>query len=256
MNVTAIATAGHNNPPSPIDFASDTARTLSEWMKDHPVIETEEQARAAKLLCDRAKNSAAEVEAERDRKVRPLNEEVVEINGTYKAIHNTDPKKPGSLDRVHNELKARISAFLRAEEERRQREAEEARRKQEEAERLAREAEEREREALANAAAGELDVDVATVTAEADTKFAGFQQASRFAARAERDTKVKIGGGFGNAMSLRTAETLVLSDWTAALIAIGITEKIETAILSAARDYRKTNGKLPAGVTSVKDRKI
>lgn len=249
-------TMGGNNPPGPLEMAESIMQALSDWMKDHPVIETEDDARAAKPLIDRAKAAMDEIEAERDGKVRPLNEQVTQINAEYKAVHNVDPKKPGTFNRVFNELKTRVADYLRCEEQKRLAAAAEARRIQEEAERQAREAEEREREALSNASAGEVDIDVATVTKEADEAFQTFERQSRFADRAERDTKVKIGGGFASAVSLRTAETLNLDDALKALVVIGVTDKIRDAILSAARDYRKLNGELPDGVSSIKERKL
>jgi hypothetical protein len=251
----ALALIGSNHPPGPIDHAQGVIDDINAWLSDHPTIETEDDARAAKPFLDRAKASLEEIEAERDGKVRPLNEQVTAINGKYKALHNTDPKKPGLFDKIVNELKARVAAFLRSEELRREREAEIARQLQLEAERIAREAEARELEALENARAGEV-VDVAQVTQQADEAFEEFERQSRFAARAERDTKVKIGGGFDKSASLRTVETLHLESYNLALKAIGPNDKIRDAILSAARDYRKTHGMLPAGVRATHERKL
>jgi hypothetical protein len=250
----ALVTSGHNNPPGPIEMAGETIKDISDWMKEHPVVETEEDARLAKPLIDRAKAALEELEIERDNKVRPLNTQVATINAQYKALHNTDPKKPALYDRVLNELKGRVAAFLIAEEQRRLAAAEEARKKAVEAGRVAREAEAAEAEALASASVGELDVDVAAVTADADSKFADFERESRFAARADRDTKVKIGGGFKNAASLRTVETLHLDSYNKALKAIGPHAKIEEAILMAAREFRKANGQLPDGVSATTER--
>lgn len=245
-----LARVGHNNPPETIEAAQDTMRSLSDWMGEHPVIETEDDAREAKKLLDRAKGSAAEVESERDRQVRPLNEQITTINGKYKAVHNTDAKKPGTLDRIVTELKSRLAVFIRAEETRRAEEAERLRLAAEEAARIAREAEAKEQEAIANAQAGELGVDVTQVVVEADSRFADFQKAERELARAERNEHVKIGGGWGNAVSLRTKETLVLVSCGKAITAIGPHDKIRDAILSAAREYRKAKGALPEGVIS------
>lgn len=250
------APIGDNNPPSVIEFAGQSIHAISEWMKENPVIETEDQARDAKPLIDRAKAALDEMEDERDGKVRPLNEQVAEINAKYKALHNADPKKPGVYDKIFGELKARFAAFLRAEETKRQAAAEAARKAAEEAERIAREAEAREAEALQSAAQGELGVDVAVVTDEADEAFADYQRQSRFAARAERDSKVKIGGGFGQAVSLRTKETLHLDSYNKAITAIGPHEKIKEAILSAAREYRKQHGRLPDGVRAETERVV
>lgn len=258
LNVATNGSAsfGHNQPPSAIELAGLTVEALSDFMKEHPVIQTEDEAREAKPLLDRAKLALEEIEAERDAKVRPLNNKVAEINAEYKAVHNTDAKKPGTFDRIVVELKARIAAFMLKEEQRRIREAEEAANKAAEAERIAREAEAREQEAKENAAAGELDVDVVVATQDADASFADYERASRFADRAERDTKVKIGGGFGRTASLRTVETLHLDSYNLAIKAIGPHAKIEEAILSAARDYRKTHGCLPDGVSATTERKL
>lgn len=247
--------AGDNNPPDLIAHAQTVIDDINSWLSDHPVIETEDQSREAKPFLDRAKAALDELESERDSKVRPLNDTVDAINAKYKALHTTDKKKPGLFDRIVNELKARIEAFLVAEELRREREAEIARQAQQEAERIAREAEELERETLKNAAAGEV-VNIAEVTQAANEAFSNFEQSSRFAARAEKDTKVKIGGGFQKAASLRTVETLHLDSYALALKAIGPQDKIRDAILSAARDYRNQHGKLPEGVRATTERKL
>ena len=245
---------GSNNPPGPIGFASETMTALSAWMADHPVILTEEDARGARLFVDRAKAALDAMETERDAKVRPLNEQVSTINLTYKTLHNSDTKKPGTFDKVFSELKARLAKFLQDEEDKRIEAAKEAKRLADDAEKAAREAEIKEAEALQNAQVGEVGINVAEVTKEADQAFDAFQRASRFAQVAERDTRVKVGGGFGPALGLRTKKVLVLTDPEAALKAIGPTEKIRDAILSSARDYKALRGTLPAGVTEIEER--
>jgi vacuolar-type H+-ATPase subunit I/STV1 len=247
---------GDNNGPDLIDFSRETMADLSSWMAEHPIIDGEDVAREAKKLLDRAKSCAGDIEAERDKLVRPLNEQITEINARYKSVHNTDSKRPGILDKVVSELKARLAVFLKAEEDRRAAEAEAKRLAAEEAERIAREAEAREREAIENAKAGELGVDVTQVVIEADSRFAEFKKADREAARADRDSHVRIGGGWGRSASLRNKETLVLENYNKAITAIGPHPKIEEAILSAAREYRKTHDKLPAGVTAVFERQL
>lgn len=247
---------GGNNPPGPIEMAESIMQVLSDWMADHPVIQTEEEARAAKPLIDRAKAAMDELEFERDGKVRPLNDKVAEINAEYKAVHNSDPKKPGTFNKIFNELKLRVADYLRKEEQKRLAAAAEARRIQEEAELQAREAEKREREALENASAGEVGVDVAAVTKEADAAFETFERQSRFADRAEKDTRVKIGGGFAASVGLRNAEILQVDDALKAIVIIGTTERIRDAILTEARAYRKANGRLPEGVSATTERKL
>lgn len=256
VEVSERLSIGGNNPPDSLSFARDAMASLSEWMAEHPVIENEDDAREAKKLLDRARSCAGDIEAERDRLVRPLNDEIDAINARYKPVHNKDAKRPGSLDKVINELKARIGAFIKAEEDRREREAAEKRRALEEAEQLAREAEAREREAIANAQAGELGVDVTQVVVEADSRFADFKKAEREAARAERDAHVRVGGGWQKSVSLRAKETLILDDPIQAIRAVGVNEAIRDAILSAARAYRKIHNKLPTGVSSVTERQV
>jgi hypothetical protein len=221
---------------------------ISGWMKERPQIYSEDEAREAKLLLDRAKNCANDIEAERVLLVTPLNEQLDTINEKYKTVHNKDNRKPGLLDRVVNELKSRVTAYLQVEEDKRLAIAEAKQRAADEAEQLARQAYQRQSEAIANAHSGELGVDVTQVVVEADRAIKDFQKADREAARADRDTHVRIGGGWGNSASLRTKETLVVISYGKAIAAIGPNQKIADAILSAARDYRKLHDRLPDGV--------
>lgn len=251
-----IARIGHNKPPGPLEAGYDTMRALSDWMGECPAIENEDQAREAKKLLDRAKGSQAEIESERVERVSPLNDEIDAINAHYKAVHNKDAKKPGALDRVANELKARLATYIAAEEARREAEAEASRIEAERAAHEAHAAMAREREAIENARAGELGVDVTQVVVEADKRVSEAKKAERAAARAERDASVKVGGGWGKSVSLRTAETLVLVSYGKAITAIGPNDKIRDAILSAARDYRREHGRLPDGVEAETTRKL
>jgi hypothetical protein len=251
-----LAHIGHNQPPGPLDYAALAVADLSKFLTDTPVIETEQQASDAGLFIERMRKSLADVEAERDSKVRPLNEQVDTINTLYKAFHNKDPKKPGTADKLLNELRGRVTAYAQAEELRRIQEAEQARLIAEEAEQRAREAERIEAETKINATVGEL-VDVAAAIITADQTFSEFERAQRDATRAERDVPVRIGSRLGGkALTMRTTETLILESYGRAIKAIGQNEKIREAILSAARDYRKLHGALPDGVTAETSRSI
>lgn len=252
MEVTAKTnreTIGGNNPPDMTEVARNTMAALSDWMKEHPVIQSEEDAKEAKVYIDRGRLCIKDIEAERDSKVRPLNTKVKDINEHYKGPRET-------LQKVLSEIEGRITRFLQAEEERRREAAEAARNAAMEAERLAREREEAEQAAIRDAGSGVLDVNIGDATNEADAAFKEFQRASRFADRAERDTKVKVGGGFSRAVSLKTVETLILVDAFAALRDMGVTDDIREAILKSARAYRRAFEELPKGVEIQVERKI
>lgn len=251
-----LAVIGHNAPPSPIELGTMAAADLSSWLANNPVIQTEDQARDAKIFLDRMRATLGDIEAERVKRVAPLNLQLAEINERYKSVHNTDAKRPGSFDKVLNELKARLGAYVETIEAERRRVADEARRLADEAAQAARDAEQREREAIENAKAGELGVDVTQVVLDADGRFAEFKKAERAAALAERESNVRIGGGWMKSAALRNSETLVLVSYAKAITAMGPNDKIRDAILSAARDYRKKTGSLPEGVISEITRKL
>lgn len=240
---------GHNNPPGMIETAAEIAADLNNWLKEHPVVESLPEAAEAKLFIDRAKLGLKDMEDERDGKVRPLNEQVKAINGSY-----AEPRR--LVERVLSEISQRVGDFIRREEAKRQAAAEEARQAVKAAEERAREAERIEQEKLADAANGELDIDVHRVTQEADKAFGEYQKAERQAAIAERETKVKISGGFQRAIGLRVSESFIVTDAAKALAAIGSTPDIEEAIIKAAKAYRKLKGVLPPGVAVDAERKL
>lgn len=234
---------GHNNPPSVLEFCAETTAELGLWLEDHPVIETEDEARAGKLLVDRATSTMADAEHERDKLVRPLNEQVKEINSRFRQPRDT-------LRQICDILKERLQAFIKAETQKREAEAEAKRREVEEAERRARDAEERERASLDEARMGVVNAGQAEARIAADVAFSAFERAEREAARAEKETHVKIGGGFKKALSTRTKEVLVLNNWQRAIDEMGLSDALIEAILKEARAYRKGHGYLPSGVTA------
>lgn len=248
---------GDNGPPepTPLERAVEAQDALGKFLDETPIITDGPHLVEAKRLVEHARGAMAELEAERDALVRPLNEQVASINATYKAVHNADAKKPGTFDKVLYQLKARLTAYALAEEEKRLAKAEELRAAAERAEAAAREAEAAEQQAKHDAVVGALDTGVADKIAAADQTFKAFETASRFAARAERDVNFRISDG-GKTLAMRTERTLVLVSYSKAIKAIGKNDKIEAAILSAARDYRKLHGTLPDGVTEVSERKF
>ena len=264
MNATVITLAdnpraviGGNNPPpeTALTRAAPAIEDLRAWLRGNPVIVCDDESRAAKAVADRVAAALAAVEAERDGKVRPLNEQVRAINGEYHAVHNTNAGKPGLWDKMFGELRRRMTTFARAEEDRRLKIAEAARLAAEESQRQALAAMAREREAIEDASVG-VETDAAAAAESADTAFAQYRRADNAARRAERDTKVRIVGGAGNAVSLRNKETLAVTDWKAAIEEMGLTDGIADAILTAARSYRKALGELPAGITATFERAL
>src|SRR5882762_9218587 len=243
------AVIGGNLPPSAIDFAKESTTAVSDWMKDRPVIETDDDARAAKVLVDRAKSSLESMETERDAQVRPLNEQVKAINDRYRSPRTL-------LEKVRNSLVDRLTAYAKRLEQERVRKAEEARRAAEATAKAALEAAERERQAREEVEAGVCDIDIGEATAEANQTAAALGRASRELARAERGTKVRIGGGFGGVMTLRDTEVLAITDVHAAIREIGLTDRIAEVVLTEARAFRKSMGDLPAGITATYDRSL
>ena len=260
MSMAALerpAPAGHNNPPGPIDAGMDTACALSAWLAEHPVIETEDHARDAKLLLVRAKSSAGEIEDSRKRETAPLNEQLAEINERHKYIHNTDKKNPGILDKTVAQLAARVTDYLARLEAARIRAAQLAQKAADDAARKAAEAIANQNDVIENARNGELGVDVTQEVIKTERAIKDAQIADRVAQRAEREAdNTKLAGGWHNNIGLKNKETLILNSYAKAIAAIGPHPKIEEAILSASREYRRANGVLPAGVTVKIERSI
>jgi hypothetical protein len=244
-----------NRPPSLIDLARENYRSLSAWLSDHPVIASHDEAKEAGKWIESVGMSLDELDAERRLKVDPLNAEVKAINESYRPVREAfeNKDKRGLLD----EIKRRLTAFSRVEEQRKAEEAERLRLEAEAAKKAAIDAEWAEEDAKAEADLGICDVDVGSAIESADAAFKNFVVADRQAARAERAIPTRIASAYGGrALSMRNKETLILDDAAAALAAIGVTEKIREAILSGARDYRKLNGALPVGVRSEKERSL
>lgn len=250
--MSSVATIGHNSPPGPIDDAEVMAADLNEWLAEHPVIQTEEDAKAAGLEIERARIVLGSMEDARKKEVQPLNDAVTAINGRYRVPRET-------LKALCDQAKVRLNLYVLKKEDAKRAEAEAKRREAEEAERLAREAEAKAQEAIENAKAGEC-VDLAGALVGVATAGAEAGRADRAAAIAERDVGVRIPSQLGGrALSLKTREVLIVDDIYAAIESMlggPSTEKITDAVLSAARDYRKANGVLPNGIHAEFERSI
>lgn len=241
----------HNQPPSHIEFASETADAISAWLEECPVVETEEQARAGKMFVDRGRLCLQDLEDDRKAKTRPLYKQITDVDDQYRSPRAV-------LEKILTELKGRLNAWVNKEEEKRRRIAEEARRRADEARRLAREAEAREFEVKDDARHGIIDSESALVlrTREADAAFTTFQKAEREATVAESETAVRIGGGFSRALSTRFKEELVVTDPVKAVAIMGWSERLLDALLKDAREYRRKHERLPDGIFSKGERSL
>ena len=240
---------GDNNPPDMTVTADETAAALSKWMEDHPAVETEESAREAKVFMDRGKLCLKDLDDERDAKVRPLNTQVKEINEHYRPAKTV-------LTTIVTEINRRFTAFRLGAARKRVAAAQEAQRLAAQALADAREKERLEKEAFEASQTGEVGVDIKTATKEADAAFDQFKRLDRAAQRAERDTHVKVGGGYGRAATLKTKETLIVVDAVAALKEMGLNDDLRDAFCRSARAYRKITDDLPPGIVAEYDRTV
>jgi multidrug efflux pump subunit AcrA (membrane-fusion protein) len=254
MPVMSRSTAmGHNQPPSPIDYAREAMADLANFLTDNPVIQTPEQAKEGALFVERSRKTIQDLEDARKAETGPLNEQVKAINERYKRVRSP-------LDGVLGELRERLTNYTARLEATRIREAEEARKRAEALEMEARRAEEAEREAKQNATLGEI-TDVAAAIVEADRAFMAYSAAGRSADVLENQTHVRLPSQLGGkALGLRTKEELFVDDPIAALMAIIAVsaphENILDAILTSSRAYRKRWGELPPGIRSETHRSI
>ena len=244
----AAPARGHNQPPSAIEDAKTAYEALSEFLAQTPVITDEKDAKLAKLYLDRTNATLKDVDAAKEAEAKPLHD-------AWKAALAKFKPASESLTKLLDELKARMTAYAKAEKAKCEAIAAAAAAKAAEAERIAREAEAAEREAAENAKAGEF-TDIGAATAAADEAFANFKSESRFAARAEKETNVRLGGGFAKASGLRTIRTLVLDDAYALLESVKITDELRAALLTAARAHKKATGEWPRGVHEEIDERI
>jgi hypothetical protein len=239
--VTALATIGHNNPP-PSEVTKTLDIELRVFLREHPVIQSPAEANLAAGLTQRAKNTLADIEADRKRLVGPLNDQVKSINAEYGEA--ASPIQSGLIL-----LKGRMTDYAAAEELRRQEIAEALRIEAKAAEERASQAIRDAQEAVQNASFGEA-VDVVTAKQDAVRAFNDARRADRAFARAERDAEhVRLAPGLGaRAMSLRSQTELTVTDATLAIGAMGLTETIAEAILTSARAYKKLKGNYPPGI--------
>ena len=243
------ALLGHNQPPGPLASGREAMTELSAWLTEHPVVQTRAEAKEGGAYVERTRIALNEMETERTVKVAPLNKQLGTINGAYRAV-----REP--LEKTLKELRRRLTDFASAEEARRIAELRRLEADRDEAERIARAAEAKEQNAIAAVDVGEC-ANVGAAINEADAAFKDFDKLVSATAVAERNVPVRIGSVMGNrALSMRTIEVLVIEDAAKAIKAMGLTEKIQQAILSSARDFRKAHDELPTGIGITYERSL
>jgi hypothetical protein len=249
---------GGNFPPieTAIDRAKPIAEELGVFLSDNPVLSNEDEVRSAKELRDRFARALRAVDDERKLKVDPLREQVDAINAVYHKFHNSDRKRPGIWDKLQAQLWKGMSDYALELERLRFEAEQQARREAEEAAEAARAAAEAEAQAREEAASGVCGVDLAGVIEEAKTTSDVAIRADWTARRAERESKVRITGGGGKAVSLKDHETLHVTDWKAAIEEMGLSKGIADEIIKSARAYRKLTDALPTGVEATFNRSL
>lgn len=241
------AIIGGNAPPTPIDDARDVYRSVAHFLADMPTIQDASAASRANEHLAAAKGMLIVLGITRDAECDPLYSE-------WKTAREKWAPSIKSISDVKDEISLRLGAFMRIEEAKRKVEAAEAKRIAEAAEQAARDAEQAEAEARENASVGEF-VDVVAASETADAAFDEFQSAARNAKQAEKHSTVVLKSRFGaKATKLRTIKTLVITDFDALILAVGVTADVTAALLSAARAYRKAIGTWPPGVTEETER--
>jgi hypothetical protein len=246
LDRTAI---GGNNPPDSLGHAKEAMQELSAFLADCPVIETFDQAKQAGAWVERTRITLKEMKDEQDAKTAPFTEKLNAIYAAYRTVRTP-------LDKAYEVLKARVTAYNRAEEAKRAAEAQRLADIAAEAERAARAAEAAEQEAIANAEAGECS-DVGEAIAEADDAFREYSVANRAAQRADRETKVRIPSAMGNrALAMRSVEVFTVEDACAAITIMGASDDLKKQIIRDAKRFREATGELPEGVTSAYERSL
>jgi len=243
-----MSEVGHNLPPSMTTTAGEIMRDLSGWLSEHPVIQDETEAKEAKIFIDRARLGLKDLEDERVNLVKPLNQQLEQINEHYRQPRDT-------LRKVLDELERRVTGFLTAEEARHRQDIAEAKRVAEAAEVAAREAERQELAVFEQAKAGELGLDVAAVTLEANAKFETWKKAKRAEIREERE-KVTLPKGLTRPKRMRDYETLVVTDVVAAVQVMKDSDRIIEAVRKSAPSYQKVYGHYPPGIEVKIERKL
>lgn len=199
---------GANGPPEPSPFEAvkvnmeDYLLEARNWA-DGVAVETQEQADKVSKLIEDLRLSAEAADGVRKQEKAPLDVKIAEIQDRYNVyIAPMTNKKPGSVPKAIDALKAVLKPFLDKLEEVRKAEAEKARKE-------AQEAEDKAREAIKSASGNIEAQEVAEALAEAA------DEAARQARNIENSRSQARGGS--RAMGLKKTFTPVMIDRKAAL---------------------------------------
>lgn len=239
---------GGNGPPNgAIVDARDTHKLVTTWLRNNPTVTSESDAYAANEILVIADNTLAVLKGAREAECTPLRKIWEEARARWATPID-------SISKLHIEVSGRLQPYMLAEEDRRRAEAAEARHAAEALEAAAREAERLETESRENASVGEF-VDVVQASEDADQAFGDYRHAERIATIAEKDSTVRLRSRFATkATTLRTKRTLVITDVSKLLLAVGVTERVEAALLTEARAYKASIGEWPDGVIEETER--
>jgi hypothetical protein len=249
-DVAIAAYAGSAMAATPaIDGAKAQGTLLKAFIADNPVIQTAEEAQKAAAFIESTRKTLAAMEDERKPKVNPLNAALKSINEPYRII-----REP--LESLLKVLCTRWNKWDADERRRREAEAETARLAAEEATRAAQALIDHANDAIAAAEVGACE-DVGTAVVDAEAAMREANKLERVAGRAERNTNVRVASTLGGkALASRSRRVIVIDDPCAAIKAIGLTEKIVTALRQSAEAFEEAYGELPAGTRATYERSI
>jgi hypothetical protein len=260
---------GANNPPEPvadaatinayaiaimvktpaIEAAKDHVPLLKAFIADNPVFQNAQDLQTGGAWIESTRRTLAVLEDERKARVAPLNAATNLVNEPYR-----QPKKiledllPVVVDRWNKGEKAeraRREAIAIAERER-----------AEQAARVAQALIDQANDAIAAADVGACE-DVGTAVVDAQTAMHEANVLDRTAARAEKETHVRVKSAFGGRALAPRAETILTIDDPCKLItAMGLSERTADSLRTDARAFFKETGEWPEGITATKDRSI
>lgn len=251
----AVAPTDNQPPAVAIESAREAWSQINSFLRDVPVIETLEQARNAATQTRLGKTALKELEAERTgtedyKDWKSLDAKIKEANKSYKTAKD-------QLDALLEQVDGRLWCFSEAEKERKRQEAAEAQRKAYELARRAQDLAAQRDEAIEDAAMG-VETDAGQLIVEAaqiDRRAALSAHIADGMMQAAETVKIRDDFG-GRAVSLRNPDVPTVTDACAAITAMGMTGKIEEAIVSSARDFYRAHQEWPKGITIVKQRSI